>query len=86
MSRYQFDDDDQPYVVIERHSDTGIGPFLIGLALARQRRCCWPRVRARRRDATSSGVRVRVRRARRERRERRNRYGGRHLPGRAPPR
>lgn len=33
MSRYQFDDDDQPYVVIERHSDTGIGPFLIGLAL-----------------------------------------------------
>ena len=33
MSRYQFDDDDQPYVVIERHSDTGIGSFLIGLAL-----------------------------------------------------
>jgi gas vesicle protein len=33
MSRYQFDDDDQPYVVIERHSDTGIGPFLVGLAL-----------------------------------------------------
>ena len=33
MSRYQFDDDDQPYVVIERHSDAGVGPFLIGLAL-----------------------------------------------------
>jgi gas vesicle protein len=33
MSRHQFDDDDQPYVVIERHSDAGIAPFLIGLAL-----------------------------------------------------
>ncbi len=32
MSRHQFDDD-QPYIVIERHSDAGVGPFLIGLAL-----------------------------------------------------
>lgn len=32
MSRYQFDED-QPYVVIERHSDAGVGPFLLGLAL-----------------------------------------------------
>jgi gas vesicle protein len=31
MSRYQFEDD-QPYVVIERHSE-GIGPFLLGIAL-----------------------------------------------------
>jgi gas vesicle protein len=32
MSRYHFDED-QPYVVIERHSDAGVGPFLLGLAL-----------------------------------------------------
>jgi gas vesicle protein len=32
MSRYQFDED-QPYVVIERHSEAGVGPFLLGLAL-----------------------------------------------------
>jgi gas vesicle protein len=32
MPRYQFDDD-QPYVVIERHSEAGVGPFLLGLAL-----------------------------------------------------
>jgi len=31
MSRYQFEDD-QPYVVIERHSES-VGPFLLGLAL-----------------------------------------------------
>ena len=31
MPRYQFDDD-QPYVVIERHSES-VAPFLIGLAL-----------------------------------------------------
>jgi gas vesicle protein len=32
MSRYEFDDD-EPYVVIERHSSAGIAPFLIGLAV-----------------------------------------------------
>jgi gas vesicle protein len=32
MSRYDFDED-HPYVVIERHSDVGVGPFLLGLAL-----------------------------------------------------
>ena len=32
MSRYEFDDD-EPYVVIERHSDAASAPFLIGLAL-----------------------------------------------------
>jgi len=32
MSRYQFEDD-QPYVVIERHSEGGVGPFLLGIAL-----------------------------------------------------
>jgi gas vesicle protein len=31
MSRYQFDDD-EPYVVIERHS-ADLGPFLLGLAI-----------------------------------------------------
>jgi gas vesicle protein len=31
MSRYQFEDD-QPYVVIERHSES-VGPFLLGIAL-----------------------------------------------------
>jgi gas vesicle protein len=33
MSRYHYDEDDQPYIVIERHADAGIGPFLLGLAL-----------------------------------------------------
>ncbi len=32
MSRYHFDDDD-PYVVIEKHESAGITPFLVGLAL-----------------------------------------------------
>jgi gas vesicle protein len=33
MSRYDFDDD-QPYVVIERHSESGgVGAFLFGIAL-----------------------------------------------------
>lgn len=32
MSRYDFDDD-QPYVVIEKHEDAGVGPFLVGLAI-----------------------------------------------------
>jgi gas vesicle protein len=32
MSRYDFEDD-QPYVVIERHEDAGVAPFLVGLAI-----------------------------------------------------
>lgn len=32
MSRYDFDDD-QPYVVIEKHEDAGVAPFLVGLAI-----------------------------------------------------
>jgi len=32
MSRYDFEDD-QPYVVIERRSEGGVGPFLLGIAL-----------------------------------------------------
>ena len=31
MSRYDFDD--EPYVVIEKHEDAGVGPFLVGLAI-----------------------------------------------------
>jgi gas vesicle protein len=31
MSRYDFDD--EPYLVIEKHEDAGVGPFLIGLAI-----------------------------------------------------
>jgi|KBSSwiStaDraftv2_1062776.scaffolds.fasta_scaffold192541_2 gas vesicle protein len=33
MSRYHYDDEDQPYIVIERRSDAGVGSFLLGLAL-----------------------------------------------------
>jgi gas vesicle protein len=32
MSRYHFDDDD-PYVVIEKHESAGVAPFLVGLAI-----------------------------------------------------
>src|SRR4029078_5987754 len=32
MSRYDFEDD-QPYVVIERRSEGGVGAFLLGIAL-----------------------------------------------------
>lgn len=32
MSRYEFEDD-EPYVVIEKHESAGIAPFLVGLAL-----------------------------------------------------
>ena len=32
MSRYDFDDD-QPYVVIERRSESGVGAFLLGIAV-----------------------------------------------------
>jgi gas vesicle protein len=32
MSRYDYDDD-QPYVVIERRSESGVGAFLFGIAL-----------------------------------------------------
>src|SRR3954470_22439786 len=31
MSRYDFDN--EPYVVIEKHEDAGVAPFLVGLAL-----------------------------------------------------
>jgi gas vesicle protein len=31
MSRYDFEE--EPFVVIEKHEDAGIGPFLVGLAL-----------------------------------------------------
>ena len=32
MSRYRMDDD-EPFVVIEKHEDSGIAPFLVGLAI-----------------------------------------------------
>jgi hypothetical protein len=32
MSRYEFDDDDEPYVVIEKHSP-GVGSFLVGVMI-----------------------------------------------------
>jgi len=32
MSRYDFDED-EPFVVIEKHEDAGIAPFLVGLAI-----------------------------------------------------
>ncbi len=32
MSRYEFEDDD-PYVVIERHDGPSVAPFLVGLAM-----------------------------------------------------
>ena len=31
MSRYEFED--EPFVVIEKHEDAGVGPFLVGLAI-----------------------------------------------------
>src|SRR5215212_6203264 len=33
MSRYNYDDEDQPYIVIERRSEAGVGSFLLGIAL-----------------------------------------------------
>jgi len=33
MSRYRYDEYDQPYFVVERHSDAGVAPFLLGLVL-----------------------------------------------------
>jgi gas vesicle protein len=32
MARYEFDDDDEPRVVIEKHA-SGVGPFLLGIAI-----------------------------------------------------
>lgn len=32
MSRYDFEDD-EPYVVIEKHESAGVAPFLVGLAI-----------------------------------------------------
>lgn len=32
MSRYKFDED-EPYVVVERHEAVGVAPFLVGLAV-----------------------------------------------------
>lgn len=33
MSRYKFSDDDDPYIIVERHESAGIAPFLVGLAV-----------------------------------------------------
>jgi gas vesicle protein len=33
MSRYEFEDDDEPYLVIERHDGPSVAPFLVGLAV-----------------------------------------------------
>ena len=32
MARYEFDDDDQPYLVVEQHT-TSVMPFIVGLAI-----------------------------------------------------
>jgi gas vesicle protein len=61
MSRYHFDED-QPYVVIERHSDAGVAPFLLGLALgAGAALLLAPRSGA----ATRRGIKLRALRVRR---------------------
>jgi len=60
MSRYDFDDDD-PYVVIEKHESAGIAPFLVGLAIGAGVALLFaPRSgRATRRDIKRSANRVR---------------------------
>ena len=60
MSRYDFDDD-QPYVVIEKHEDAGVGPFLVGLAIGAGVALLFaPRSgRATRRDIKRRAMRVR---------------------------
>lgn len=59
MSRYDFDND--PYVVIEKHEDAGIGPFLVGLAIGAGVALLFaPRSgRATRRDIKRRAMRVR---------------------------
>lgn len=59
MSRYDFDD--EPYVVIERHEDAGVGPFLVGLAIGAGVALLFaPRSgRATRRDIKRRAMRVR---------------------------
>jgi gas vesicle protein len=59
MSRYNFDD--EPFVVIERHEDAGVGPFLVGLAIGAGVALLFaPRSgRATRRDIKRRAMRVR---------------------------
>jgi gas vesicle protein len=60
MSRHEFEDG-EPYVVIERHEETSVGPFLIGLALGAAAALLFaPRSgRATRRDIRRRALRVR---------------------------
>jgi gas vesicle protein len=59
MSRYDFED--EPYVVIERHEDAGVAPFLVGLAIGAGVALLFaPRSgRATRRDIRRRAMRVR---------------------------
>lgn len=60
MSRYDLDED-QPFVVIERHEDAGVAPFLVGLAIGAGVALLFaPRSgRATRRDIKRRAIRVR---------------------------
>jgi gas vesicle protein len=59
MSRYDFDN--EPFVVIERHEDAGVAPFLVGLAIGAGVALLFaPRSgRATRRDIRRRAMRVR---------------------------
>jgi gas vesicle protein len=59
MSRYDFED--EPFVVIEKHEDAGVGPFLVGLAIGAGVALLFaPRSgRATRRDIRRRALRVR---------------------------
>ena len=59
MSRYDFDN--EPYVVIEKHEDAGVAPFLVGLAIGAGVALLYaPRSgRATRRDIKRRAMRVR---------------------------
>lgn len=59
MSRYDFDN--EPYVVIEKHEDAGVAPFLVGLAIGAGVALLFaPRSgRATRRDIKRRAMRVR---------------------------
>lgn len=66
MSRYEFDEDDEPYVVIEKH-ESSMGSFLVGLAIGagvalllapRSGAATRRQIRRRARRATQSAQRV----------------------------
>jgi gas vesicle protein len=61
MSRYDEYEDDEPYVVIEKHESAGIAPFLVGLAVGAGVALLFaPRSgRATRRDIKRRAMRVR---------------------------